>query len=181
MSENSSHRVIPLADPSNFELKLRSRSKVIESFEAKVNSNRILSEKIADFLTSKFGSMSFLIVNASLFVFWILINSGKIASIKQFDPYPFGMLTTIVSLEAIFLSIIVLMAQNRASKIDDIRDEISLQLTTIAEEEITKTIQLLVMILKKQGIDLGKDGELREMLEPTDTNKIEEELEKQME
>jgi len=170
---------IPLSDPSAFKRRLRSRRHVIESFEAKANSSRTLSEKIADFMTTKLGSMIFLCTNALLFLCWILINTNQIPQLRPFDSFPFGLLTTIVSLEAIFLSIIVLMSQNRAAKIDDIRDEVSLQITTIAEEEITKMMELQMMILKKHGIDLSDDRELQQMLEPTDTNRIEKELEKQ--
>jgi len=178
-SETLNH-TIPLADHSAFKRRLHSRRQVIKSFEAKANNNRTITERIADFMTTKFGSITFLFTNALLFLFWILINTNQIPAIRQFDPYPFGLLTTIVSLEAIFLSIIVLMSQNRASKIDDIRDEINLQITTIAEEEITKMMELQAMILKKQGIDVSADQELQQMLEPTDTNRIEKELEKQL-
>ena len=179
LSETLNH-TIPLADHSAFKRRLHSRRQVIKSFEAKANNNRTITERIADFMTTKFGSITFLFTNGLLFLFWILINTNQIPAIKQFDPYPFGLLTTIVSLEAIFLSIIVLMSQNRASKIDDIRDEIDLQITTIAEEEITKMMELQAMILKKQGIDVSADQELQQMLEPTDTNRIEKELEKQL-
>ncbi len=131
-------------------------------------------------MTTKLGSMFFLLVNALWFLFWILINTHFIPTIQPFDPFPFGLLTMIVSLEAIFLSIIVLISQNRASRIDDIREEIGLQITTIAEEEITKMMELQVLILKKNGIDVSKDVELQQMLEPTDKNHIEKELEKQL-
>ena len=180
LSETLNH-TIPLADHAAFKRRLHSRRQVIKSFEAKANINRTTTERIADFMTTKFGSITFLFANALLFLFWILINTGQIPAIQRFDPFPFGLLTTIVSLEAIFLSIIVLMSQNSASKIDDIRDEIDLHITTIAEEEITKIMELQVMILKKQGIDISTDQELQQMLEPTDTNRIEKELEKQME
>ncbi len=179
-SENNNHN-IPLADHSAFKRRLHSRRQVIKSFEAKANGSRTIAERIADFMTTSFGSFTFFFANTILFLFWILINTNQIPQIKPFDPFPFNLLTMVVSLEAIFLSIIVLMSQNRASKIDDIRDEIDLQITTIAEEEITKMMELQVMILKKQGIDISTDQELQQMLEPTDTNRIEKELEKQME
>jgi len=180
ISEALNHN-IPLTDHSAFKRRLHSRRQVIKSFEAKANNSRTATERIADFMTSKLGSMAFLCANLFLFLFWILINTNQISTVRQFDPFPFGLLTTIVSLEAIFLSIIVLMSQNRASKIDDVRDEINLQITTITEEEITKMMELQVMILKKQGIDISSDRELQQMLEPVDTNRIEKELEKQLE
>ncbi len=171
---------IPLVDSSAFNRRLRSRKRIIKSFEAHANNNRSLSERIADIMTVKLGSMVFLILNTIWFLVWILINNKFIPGIQPFDPFPFGLLTMIVSLEAIFLSIIVLISQNRGSKIDDIREEIALQIATIAEEEITKMMELQVILLKKQGIDVSNDTELQQMLEPTDKLRIEKELEKQI-
>jgi uncharacterized membrane protein len=171
---------LPLEDASAFQRRLKSRLRVIRSFEAKANKDRTISEKIADLITSRFGSMGFLLINATWFLTWIIINTGKIPSIPVFDPFPFGLLTMIVSLEAIFLAIIVLISQNRASKIDDLRGEIDLQINTIAEEEITKIIELLVLLLKKNDIDVSNDSELRQMLEPTNKERIEKSLKKQI-
>ncbi len=171
---------IPLADQAAFHRRLKSRKRIVKSFEAKANSNRTLSEKAADIMTSRLGTMSFLILNFLWFTGWLLFNSNVLKGVAPFDPFPFGLLTTMVSLEAIFLSIIVLISQNRASKIDDIRDETNLQITTLAEEEITKMMELQILVLKKHGIDVSDDIELQQMLQPTDTNRIETEVEKQL-
>lgn len=170
---------VPLHDPLAFHRRLKSRRGVIQSFEAKSRANRSLAEKVADFITAHLGSMPFLIINALWFSLWIVINTGVIPVIPQFDPFPFGLLTMVVSLEAIFLAIIVLISQNRAGKIDDLREEVDLQINTIAEEEITKMMELQILLLKKNGIDVSKDTELQEMLEPLDPAKIEESLGKQ--
>lgn len=169
---------LPLHDPSAFHRRLKSRQRVIRSFEAKANEDRTFSEKIADMMTSHFGSMEFLIINAIWFFTWIAINTGLVPIIPVFDPFPFGLLTMTVSLEAIFLAIIVLISQNRAAKIDDLRDEIELQINTIAEEEITKIIELQMLLLKKNDIDVSTDYEIQQMLEPMDKEKIEESLKK---
>ena len=63
-------------------------------------------------------------------------------------------------------------------KIDDLRDEIDLQINTIAEEEITKMIELQVLLLKKNGLDVSADPELQQMLEPMDKERIENRLSK---
>lgn len=169
----------PLSDSSAFHRRLKSRQRVIQSFEEKANLNRTLPDKIADFITARLGSMTFLAINAVWFLSWVVINIGLIPAIPPFDPYPFGLLTMTVSLEAIFLAIIVLISQNRAAKIDDLREEVELQINTIAEEEITKMIELQVLLLKKSGVDVSKDPEIQLMLEPTDTKNIEKSLEKQ--
>lgn len=152
--------------------------RTVSSFEAKANRHRSTTDKIADVITKRAGSMSFLFLNLLWFGIWITINSG-VTGITPFDPFPFGFLTMVVSLEAIFLAIIVLISQNRASKISDLREETDLQINKISEEEITKIIELQVMLLEKQGVDLSQDEDLKEMLKPMDTMRIERSLEKQ--
>ena len=80
---------------------------LVKSFEAKALKKRSLVVRIADQLTSTFGSIAFLLFNILLFAAWMLINLGKVPGISPFDPFPFVLLTTTVSLEAIILSIIV--------------------------------------------------------------------------
>jgi hypothetical protein len=89
-------------------------------------------------------------------------------------------LTTIVSLEAILLSIFVLMAQNRSARIDQLRQEFDLQINLIAESELTKLLSLVAKIAEKQGIDVASDRDLQEMLAPTNVEKIERVLERQL-
>lgn len=170
----------PLESPSTVHHRYHRKKYIAKTLKAKIDANRSMTERIADFLTSQFGSMRFLSLNALWFGVWILINMGFVPGIAPFDPYPFGLLTMIVSLEAIFLAVIVLISQNRTSRIDDLREEITLKIDSIAEEEITKIIQLQIMILKKQGIDVSKDPQLQQMVEPMDMNKLEKLLEKQV-
>jgi uncharacterized membrane protein len=178
MKENKHY--IPLTDPQSFQRRLKSRRRVIQSFEAKSNLNRNVSEKVADFITSHLGSMGFLFFNILWFSIWVIINIGFISAIKPFDPFPFGLLTMIVSLEAICLAIVVLISQNRAAKIDDLREEIDLHINTISEEEITKMMELQVLLLKKNGVDVSNDPELMQMLVPMDLDSIEKSIEKQI-
>jgi uncharacterized membrane protein len=131
-------------------------------------------------MTEKFGSMTFLWVNLLFFAFWFGINTGQHPAVEIFDPYPFGMLTVVVSLEAIFLAITVLISQNRASKLADFREEVAIQIDTIAEEEITKILELQIKLLKHQGVDISKDAEIQAMLQNDDAEKIEEILEKKL-
>ena len=94
----------------------------------------------------------------------------------QFDPYPFGMLTTIVSLEAIFLAIFVLMTQSRESRIGELREELTLQVNLRIEEEVTKTLHLVAGLYSRLNLQLADDAELRSMLEPLDPRAIESDL-----
>src|SRR5262245_19635842 len=79
--------------------------------------------------------MPFLTLNTAWFLVWILINSLDVG-IRQFDPYPFGLLTMLVSLEAIFLSIFVLISQNRQAEKDRVRSNIDYEVNVKAEMEV---------------------------------------------
>jgi len=158
----------------------RRSSQIIQSFEARALKKRPPSVKIADTLTSFFGSLGFLFINLIIFTAWILINSGKIPGIPIFDPYPYVLLITTVSLEAIILATVVLISQNRQSQISTLRDELQRQVELITEREITKILKLLNELLKERGIKLT-DRELEEMLEVIDTSYIERRLKDQLE
>jgi len=151
-----------------------SRKKIFRSIKAKTDAKRTILEKMADQITAIFGSINFILLNVFVFVAWILINTNQIKSIPPFDPFPFSLLTTIVSLEAIILAVFVLMSQN------DLREETHLQLNLISEREITKLMKMMALLLDKQGIDLSRDPELRKMIRPLSEEEIEKRLEKEI-
>lgn len=154
--------------------------KILRTIKARADAKRTLSERLADWMTSTFGSMTFLILNTLLFLIWILINSGKLTFISPFDPFPFNLLTTFVSLEAIFLAIFVLISQNRNLKVDDLREELHLQVDLISEREVTKVIKMLSIVLEKHGVDVSNDPELRKFVKPISESDIEKKLEREI-
>lgn len=156
------------------------KRRIIRSIKAKANLKRTFAEKLADYMTSAIGSMGFLMVNCLFFFGWLLINTGRIAGLAPFDPFPFSLLTAIVSLEAIVLAIFVLISQNRSMKVDDLREEIHLQINLIAEKEVTKIMKMSALILEKHGIDLSADPELKKLLHPVSEEEIEKRLEKEI-
>src|SRR3546814_55408 len=85
---------------------------------------KTLEDKLADKITAFAGSMKFVYFHTTWFVIWILINIGIFGLGLKFDEFPFGLLTMIVSLEAIFLSTFILISQNRQSKLSEIRSEL---------------------------------------------------------
>lgn len=157
----------------------RKTRQIIRSFEAKAMRRRPLSVKIADKLTKFFGSLWFLVINLLVFVTWIIINQGWAAVFPIFDPYPYILLITLVSLEAIVLTVVVLMSQNRQSQIGTLRDELQLQVELITEKEISKVLNLLKKLLEKNDIKVT-DAELTEMLDAVDPSYIERKLEQQI-
>jgi uncharacterized membrane protein len=155
--------------------------RIIKSLKFQSDLKRSIPERIADMFTSAFGSITFLALNIFWFTGWIFANMGYIPGITPFDPYPFGLLTTTVSLEAIILAIFVLISQNRAAKVNDLREEVDLQVDVITEQEITKLMQMIALLMKKNGIDVSNDPVLREMMQPTDMKKIQSVLSRQVE
>ncbi|MDQ3018701.1 MAG: DUF1003 domain-containing protein [bacterium] len=160
-------------------IKTKHHRLVVQSIRANADARRSISDKFADNLTVKFGTVVFLVLNAVWFFIWIAINTRMVPGVGPFDPFPFGLLTMIVSLEAIFLAIIVLISQNRAAKIAELREEIDLQINSIAETEISKTIMMLGILLEKNGIKLD-DPEIAEMVRPIRSTDIQKMLEKQL-
>jgi uncharacterized membrane protein len=151
------------------------------SIEAKLQKNRRFTEKLADEINRVSGSFFFFVLNIALFAGWIFINSGRISNLPVFDPYPFTFLTMVVSLEAIVLSIFVLISQNRQSTIDTLREEIHLQINEVAEREITKCLQLLTDLHRKEFPNSPPDPELERMLSPVNPQKIQSSLQKELE
>lgn len=155
------------------------RGFAVRSLKATADSQRTFPEKFADWITSVSGSITFLVVNVLIFGGWIVVNVGLVPGIAPFDPYPFGFLTMCVSLEAIILAILVLISQNRESRIGDVREEIDLHINKIAEAEITQIIKMLAQVLEKEGIDTKKDRTLQRMLKPISSAEIQRKIEEQ--
>jgi uncharacterized membrane protein len=118
-----------------------------QMFRARVPQQRTWLDRLADFMTKFFGTVTFLVVNLVFFKIWVLWNLGLIPGMPVFDAYPFGMLTMLVSLEAICLSVIVLISQNRAAKIADLREEVDFQIDLQSEKQISAIMRSLDKIL----------------------------------
>ena len=160
--------------------KISRKRQVVKSFEAKMSQQRTSAEKLADSLTYIFGDLGFATLNFVWFFVWIVWNMGWIPGLRPFDPFPFGLLTMIVSLEAIFLSVFVLISQNRSAKIDKLRSEVDLQINLTSEQEITKALSMLKLLLEKNGVDLSRDEDLPKMLKQIDAWELERKLAKDM-
>lgn len=147
-----------------------------KEMKSKLEFDKKLGDRVAIKITSAFGNIKFLCGCVALFILWIVWNLGLIEGLKPFDPYPFAMLTMIVSLFAIILSVAVLISQNREGKKDSIRQQIEFEVNVQAENEITKVLEMLHHIQIKLGIDNQKDTELEEMKEALDIKKLHEKV-----
>jgi uncharacterized membrane protein len=155
-------------------------NRAVRALKARQAAKRSRLENYADRLARVASSGYFLAGHATWFAAWIAWNTGVIPGVVPIDPFPFGLLTMIVSLEAIFLSIFVLMAQRRESTIAELREEITLQVLMRAEEEVTKTLQLVAGLYQRLGHRLAEDPELSDMMKPLDAESIERQLTSQI-
>jgi len=129
----------------------------------------VLSDHVANLITAFSGSMAYVGIHIIWFGAWIVLNLGFITA---FDPFPFSLLTMIVSLEAIFLASFVLISQNKQAIQADKRAKIVLQVNLLAERENTKLIEMLSAIQEHLGIADARDSEAEALMETTDVGKL---------
>ncbi|MFN7945064.1 MAG: DUF1003 domain-containing protein [Blastocatellia bacterium] len=130
---------------------VRRNFEAVAQMQHKTDAARSRQERAADWITAFSGSMAFVYLHAIWFVGWILLNIGllHIPHLTEFDPYPFGLLTLVVSLEAIFLSTFVLISQNRQARISERRTELDLQINLLAEQKGAKVIEMLDHVIEQ--------------------------------
>ncbi len=125
------------------------------------HAQRAAGDQIADLITGFTGSMRFVALHLVLFGSWALVNAG-LTPLPRFDP-SFVILATLASVEAIFLSTFVLISQNRSQAQADRRANLDLQVSLLAEHEITRLVTLVTAIASRMGIDQADDPELEEL------------------
>jgi uncharacterized membrane protein len=131
---------------------MRVNVKKIADLEAEHMNRRTLSERIGDRLDALAGTGTFAVLHLIWFAGWLVVNLGWVPGLRPFDPYPFSLLTMVVSLEAIFITIGVLISQNRMVRQADRRAHLDLQINLLAEQESTATLRLLGQIATRLGI-----------------------------
>lgn len=125
-----------------------------------INANKELrklkdaEDRLSDKITSFAGNMKFVYFHTIWFGLWIAVNAGLLGASVVFDDFPFGLLTLIVSLEAIFLSTFVMISQNRQGEAAELRSELDYQTDVKAEREIDVIMKTLERIAQKQGIQI---------------------------
>jgi len=125
-------------------------------------SRRTFQERMADAITAFSGRMSFLYLHGLWFGLWLLLNTGWFG-IRPFDPFPYSLLTMIVSLEAIFLSTFVLISQNRSGAEADRRADLALHIELLTEHEVTRVLQMLDAIQERLGVANDPESDLAQL------------------
>jgi uncharacterized membrane protein len=123
----------------------------IAKLESEQVQNRSVTERIAATITRAAGTATFALAHLAWFVGWIVVNAGLVR-VRPYDPYPFNLLTMIVSLEAIFLSIWILISQNQMNRQADRRAHLDLQVNLLAEQESTATLRMVRQLAAHLGL-----------------------------
>ena len=139
---------------------------------------RTRTERVSSLITKLVGSMGFLLAQLLLITGWSLVNLHVIPGVKAFDPFPFGVLALVVSSEGVFLTIFVLISQNRMSRQSERRSHLDLQVGMLSEQELTTMLQMQHKICEHLGIDVeSTKPELEGFSDVTDVSKLASELE----
>lgn len=125
------------------------------------DARKSVQERVADAITRFTGSMKFVYLHAAVYGLWVVINLGWIPGVPKFDP-TFVMLATEASVEAIFLSTFILISQNRMAALADRRADLDLQVSLLAEHEITQLVKLVTAIAERLDIAESRAPELEE-------------------
>jgi len=142
---------------------------------------RSTAERLSDAITRATGSFSSISLHVGALVSWVLINIGGIPGVEPFDPFPFGVLTLIVSTEGVLLAIVILISQNRMVRQSERRAHLDLQVNLLAEQEATLVLHQLQRIARRLGLEPDeRDAEARALIEQTDVDRMVRHLERSL-
>jgi uncharacterized membrane protein len=137
-------------------------------------------DHFAGAITRTAGTAPAIVLHLIWFCFWLVANLHGLPGITPFDPFPFNLLTTLVSLEAIFLTLFVLISQNRLSQEADKRARLDLQVNLLAEKETTMILRMLREISERVGVTGSTTKDLQNLLKETQIDELAERLEEAM-
>jgi uncharacterized membrane protein len=147
------------------ELTRRNIDRVV-GLEAAEHAKATFADRVADAITAYSGSIRFVWITVISVAGWVAINLA-LPKPERIDPFPFPLLTLVLSVEAIFLAIFILMSQNRAARISEKRSHLDLQLNLLSEQENTKMLEMLEQIGKAVGVEFGNSEDVQVLAQAT--------------
>jgi uncharacterized membrane protein len=144
----------------------------VAQIEADDRARQTAAEQFSDTIAQVAGTPWFASLHLVWFTVWVVWNSGFVPGWRPIDPFPFSFLTLVVSLEAIFLSIFVLISQNHLTRQSERRAHLDLQINLLAEQESTKTVALLECIARHLNVPVPEEPSERELAAPTDIHDV---------
>jgi uncharacterized membrane protein len=160
---------------ARFDLKARNVA-AISGMEQAAIASRSTGERWSDAIAQLAGRLWFVTAHVVWFAVWIVLNARVWPWIPVFDPYPYQFLTFVVSLESIFLSLFILISQNRANRQADSRSHLDLQINLLAEQESTKMLEMLQKLCEYHNLDVARDPEIESLKSPTKPDELLREL-----
>jgi uncharacterized membrane protein len=139
------------AGPSTSET-VRRNIETILQMENSYLRRRTIADRLADAIAAFTGTLWFVLLHIVWFAVWAVVNLGVLPGMKAFDPYPFALLTMIVSMEGVLIATFVLIKQNRMGYMSDRRAHVDLQINLLSEREVTRLLQLSENIARHVGV-----------------------------
>jgi uncharacterized membrane protein len=153
----------------------------IAKLEEEALERRTATERESDAIVRFIGTPKFLLLHVVLVVIWITLNLSLIPGVKAFDPFPFGILALFVASESVFLTICVLISQNRMARQAERRAHLDLQVGMLAEQELTMMLKMLQKLCQHSGVDVSSaTQQVQGFSETTDVHKLASELEEKL-
>jgi uncharacterized membrane protein len=150
----------------------------IAKLEQDALERRTAAERISEAIARFIGSVAFLLLQILLVLSWSAINLNLIPGVKPFDPFPFGILALVISSESVVLTIFVLISQNRMTRQAERRSHLDLQVSMLAEQELTTMLEMQQKICQHLGVDVASSKqELQGFANATDVHELASELE----
>lgn len=142
---------------------------------------RTATERASDAIVKIIGNVPFLLLQVVLVFAWATVNLSLVPGVRAFDPFPFGILALIVSSESVILTIFVLISQNRMARQAERRSHLDLQVSMLAEQELTTVLQMLEKLCQHVGVDVASARHaVHGFSKATDVSKLASELEEKL-
>ena len=152
---------------------LANNVEAIVRLEEEALRERTRGERLSDAVTLFIGSTKAVVLHLAIFACWVIANVNLIPGLKPFDPFPFGILTLIFSGEGVFLAIFILISQNSMTRQVNRRAHLDLQISMLAEQELTLILRLQQRLCRHLGLEPEEvAAELQQMVRPTDVEEL---------
>jgi uncharacterized membrane protein len=153
---------VPPPRPNGLSSVLERNIRALNERRKREETHATAQEKLAEAITRFTGSMLFVYIHLAIFGFWIVANLGWVPRVPKWDE-SFVVLAMWASVEAIFLSTFVLISQNRMQAAADKRADLDLQISLLAEHEVTRLVTLVSAIAERMDVKTEADPELHEI------------------
>ncbi len=170
------HPTYPPTPPDGLSPVLQRNIRALQQRREQEEQEASAEERVAEAITGFTGSMRFVYLHVVLFGFWLVANLGWVPGIPAWDP-SFVVLAMVASVEAIFLSTFVLISQNRMAAAADQRADLDLQVSLLAEHEVTRLVTMVSGIAARLGVETEADAEVEEITQDVAPEAVLDEIE----